>query len=238
MRRLILLPLLLSGCSTQNYFNHAVSFRYQPEQYNYDLATCQRIAATNAPIPPIKIEHNGPRYVYGTADVTGGGIAQQVRYSGYVYEAPTFSSGFAQGWQIGSAIAAAENQSRIVKNCMSRSGWVEASKHYTPRHGNRQIPENRLVLDRVDQGFVDMLKGTDGSLYLWNPSASYVDESGVWEVSIAHIGLNNSSHICTYGGRGSGPETVAVVCDDGSRAQHSFNPESALGKYLKKLRSG
>ena len=237
MRRLILLTLLLYGCSTQHYWNHAVSFRYQPEHYNYDLATCQRIAAANAPIPPIHIEYNGPRYVYGTADITGGGIAQQVRYSGYIYEAPTFSSGFAQGWQIGSAIAAAENQSRIVKNCMSRSGWVETAENYTPRHGNRQIPENRLVLDRVDQGFVDMLKGSDGWLYLWNPSVSYIDESGAWEVSIADIRLNNSSFICTHGGRGSGPQTAVVICEDGSRAQYSFNPESIVGTYLQKLRS-
>ena len=43
--------------------------------------------------------------------LTGLGLNSLVRYSGYVYEAPTFSSGFAQGWQIGSAIAAAENQS-------------------------------------------------------------------------------------------------------------------------------
>ena len=61
MRRLILLTLLLSGCSTQNYFNHAVSFRYQPEQYNYDLAFLSenmQVQSQTLQYHQSKIEHN------------------------------------------------------------------------------------------------------------------------------------------------------------------------------------
>jgi hypothetical protein len=234
MRQLLLLTPLLSGCSTQQfYYNHAVSFRYQPEQYNYDLATCQRIAAANAPIPPIRIEYNGPRYVYGTADITGGGIAQQVRYSGYVYQAPTFTSGFAQGWQIGSAAAAAVNQNTIAQNCMAQSGWVKTSEFYTPMHGNRQLLENRLLLDWVNQGFTDMIKGGDGTLFVWDPSASYIDTNGTWKVTIADVRPNNTSFLCTYRGGTPNTTTAEISCNDGSTGVlNSYQSDSAIGRYL------
>ena len=238
MRLLMLATLLLSGCSTQQfYYNHAVSFRHQPEHYNYDLATCQRIAAANVPIPPIRIEYNGPRYVYGTADITGGGIAQQVRYSGYVYQAPTFTSGFAQGWQIGSAIAAAVNQNKTVQDCMTQSGWVKTPEIYTPRHGNRQLLENRLLLDWVNQGFTDMIKGGDGTLLVWDSSASYIDANGIWEITIADVRPDNTSFLCTYRGDTPTSSAVQVTCNDGSTAVlNSYQPDSAVGRYLSMMR--
>ena len=116
-RRLLLGLVLVSlaGCASQSFFyNHALSFRNQPAHYNYDLAVCQNLAAANVPMPPITISRNGPRYVFGTADLTGEGIAAQVDYSGFVYELPSFSSGLAQGFQIGGAMAAAANRSSLV----------------------------------------------------------------------------------------------------------------------------
>lgn len=234
-----LLPsmVLLSGCAQQYFFNHALSFRNQTAHYNYDLETCQKIASANVPIPPIRIEYNGPRYVYGSVDVRGDGIARRVSYSGYVYQTPDFNTGFAQGWQIGAAMAAAAKQSDITNECMERSGWIPVPEVYTPRHGNKQLSENSWVLHYVNMGYRDLFN-SNGTLLLWNPTSSFTSEDGYRQVNIADVRPDGSTFICDYRVQDNNPNVAEVACNDQSTGSAPIADDSALSYYLKELKRG
>ena len=230
----ILLFFLLSGCAQQYYFNPSLSFRNQAAHYSYDLETCKKIATANVAIPPIRIEYNGPRYVNGTIDFRGDGIARRVNYSGYVYQAPSFNTGFAQGWQVGAAMAAAAKRADITNDCMTKSGWVLVPKIYTPRHGNERLPENSMVLTYVGLGYQDLLIA-NGNLYLWNPSSSFKSSDGHRQVSIADVRSDGSTYICDYRVNDSNPKIAEVACNDESTASVRIASDSPLSYYLKRL---
>lgn len=230
----ILLFFLLSGCAQQYYFNHSLSFRNQAAHYSYDLEICKEIAIANAAMPPIRIEYNGPRYVNGTIDVRGDGIARTVNYSGYVYQTPSFNTGFAQGWQLGTAMAAADKRADITSDCMTKSGWALVPEIYTPRHGNKRLPENSMVLSYVGLGYQDLLI-RNGNLYLWNPSSSFKSSDGYRQVSVADVRLDGSTFICDYRVNDSNTKIAEVACNDESTASLPIASDSALSYYLKRL---
>lgn len=233
---MIALVMLLTGCAQQYFFNHALSFRNQTVHYNYDLETCRNIAAANVKIPPIRIEYNGPRYVYGTADIRGDGISTRVNYSGYVYEVPNFNSGFAQGWQIGSAIGAAARRGDKTDDCMAKSGWVQVPEIYTPRHGNRQIPENASILEFASSGFQDLFVA-NGELFLWNPKNSFAHDDQHWQIQMAQVLSDNRTFVCTHRIPFKNERLTDVMCNDLSTATYVINDTSVLSKYLAMLKA-
>lgn len=131
MRHLFIVGLVvLSGCASKpQYFHQYITEPAKLErQRAIDDGQCMQAALGSVPTPQVTYQPSNTYQTTGTVsgyDSTGG-------YSNYTYSGTTrakqnsvesFSQGFANGLNIGNAIAAQKAQEKVYHGCMLSRGW-------------------------------------------------------------------------------------------------------------------
>lgn len=164
MKRIILVlaVLFVAGCATKpQYFHSSISEKDAVDrQMAIDDGYCSMASVGSAPIPQVNYQPDAGTYrTRGTIsgyDSSG--------YNSYNYTATTrqsnsgansFAQGFANGMNIGNAIAAQQAQEKIYHGCMLAKGWTTDPNAATAAAAakKKQIIESaeKKWLDAIDE---------------------------------------------------------------------------------------
>jgi outer membrane lipoprotein SlyB len=126
---LVMVAFALSGCATKQYFHTSIADQEEAKRQRViDDAYCTQVAMGSIDMPQVRHQPSGSYRSSGTIS----GYNQDGGYSTYTYSGSTrpsaadsFSSGFANGMNIGSAIAAGQARNKLHHACMLAKGWSE-----------------------------------------------------------------------------------------------------------------
>jgi len=158
---MILLALAVSGCATKQYFHTSITDPEKAErQKAIDHAYCTQAAAGSVPIPQIQTSPSSSESYRTSGTISA--YNPDTGYTNYNYSGTTtrrqsaadsFSQGFANGMNIGSAIAASRAQSDIYHGCMVAKGWSEDKEKATAlarQRSEKKAAEDKWA-DTIDQ---------------------------------------------------------------------------------------
>ena len=135
MRQVAALALvaLLSGCASTQYFHTSLTDPGQIAQRRaIDDAYCAQVAMGSAPVPQIVTQPASPSSYQASGTISG--YSPNTGYSTYNYSgtvrpsnsaAHSFNQGFANGMNMGNAMAARRAQDTILHGCMVSRGWTD-----------------------------------------------------------------------------------------------------------------
>lgn len=124
-----LAAIALGGCATKQYFHTSLTDPAEIERRKVvDDAHCTRVALGSVDVPEVDYQPSPSYRSSGTIS----GYNSDGSYSSYTYSGTTrqsaansFSQGFANGMNIGAAIAARNAQEKIYHGCMVSKGWSD-----------------------------------------------------------------------------------------------------------------
>lgn len=161
---LILLALAVGGCATKQYFHTSIADPEKAErQKAIDHAYCTQAAAGSVPIPQIQTTPSGRESHRSSGTISA--YNPEAGHTNYTYSGTTtrrqsaadsFSQGFANGMNIGSAIAASRAQNDIYHGCMVVKGWSEDKEKATALA--RQRSEKDAAKDKWSDTIDQFLK--------------------------------------------------------------------------------
>lgn len=126
--------LVLSGCATGRvYYNPYIDDPvFLNRQFTIDDGYCTSAAVGAVPIPQIRIYTAAPQSYSFSGQMTTYNPAtgySTTEYRGTVQPTPSagdaFATGFANGMNMGAAIAARNNRDRVYHACMVALGWTD-----------------------------------------------------------------------------------------------------------------
>jgi hypothetical protein len=126
---LMVMAAALSGCATKQYFHTSIANQDDVERQRViDDAYCTQAAMGLVEMPQIVHQPSGSYRSSGTIS----GYNPSTGYSTYTYSGRTrpsasdsFSAGFANGMNIGAAVAASKARDKLHHACMLAKGWTE-----------------------------------------------------------------------------------------------------------------
>lgn len=128
-----LLP-LLSACSTQYYNPNITNPAALDRQRIVDEGYCTQVASGSVPMPQVRHYQSGVQsyQITGSTHTFGSdGYSANSYYAGSVTASPNageaFSSGMANGLNIGAAIGAGRERKQVMQGCMYSLGWTTDS---------------------------------------------------------------------------------------------------------------
>jgi hypothetical protein len=129
----LLLSAGLSGCAGDIWYNPNIENDLVQRQFAIDSNYCLSVAYGTVPMPPLRVYssgHQGPYYFTGTATTytRNGPVYTDFSGSADSYQRADVAGSMANGYAVGSAIAA-ENQRAVVQgNCLVGLGWTTNQK--------------------------------------------------------------------------------------------------------------
>lgn len=162
----------VAGCASKPTYTHSSIADKEKAalQYEIDDARCTQAAMGSARIPQVAYQ-SSPSY-RSSGTITGGSAASGP--STYTYSATTrpaqsagnsFSQGFANGMNMGAAIAARRAQEKIYHGCMLELGWrttAPASDKPTPSAKTTLTPDEQWA--QAIQTFLDVEAASPGGI--------------------------------------------------------------------------
>ncbi len=129
MKKLILVLGLaaIGGCATKQYFHTSISGAEEMDRQRViDDAYCTQVSMGSVEMPQIIQSPASSRQSSGTiSGYNSAGGYSNFTYSGTTRESGSFSRGFANGMNIGSAVAARKARDKIHHGCMLAKGWSD-----------------------------------------------------------------------------------------------------------------
>ncbi len=121
----------LSGCAVKYYNPNMPNESDRNRQFAIDDGYCTQVADGSVPMPEVR--YYQPQQTYYTMNATTTSYNSRTGYTTYnttgsvnSYQSPanSFTNGFANGMNIGAAIAASENRKKVYHGCMISLGWT------------------------------------------------------------------------------------------------------------------
>lgn len=174
---------LLTGCASTTYFHprHA-SEEERARQFEIDDARCTAVSFGAAPMP--QVTYSAPQTAYrvqGTIQgTTPGTDYNSYNYSGTIRPqgsaAGSFAQGFANGMNMGAAVAAGNARRKIHHGCMMNLGWTtekpqaEVAKASPAPAPKTRTPEEEKWSQAIDT-FMDVEAASPGGIDYRNEPA-------------------------------------------------------------------
>lgn len=161
----------VSGCATKQYFHTSIANQEDVERQRViDDAYCTQAAMGLVDMPQIVHQPSGSYKSSGTIS----GYNPSTGFSSYSYSgvtrpsaADSFSSGFANGMNLGNAIAAGQARNKLHHACMLAKGWSE-NEAKAAESAKRKQEENGAAKkwsDTIDQFLQTEASRPDGIDY-------------------------------------------------------------------------
>ncbi|ELM3752464.1 hypothetical protein RYR31_003679 [Aeromonas dhakensis] len=133
---------IISGCSSNIYYNPYIeSDSQRAMQLEIDDGYCTSVSVGAVPMPEVRHYDSGARIYTFNANVYQAGMPTS-NISGYgsVSQSPAdaFSSGFANGAAIGSAMRASMDRDTVYDGCMASLGWTTSKDISNAIYAERQ----------------------------------------------------------------------------------------------------
>lgn len=162
----VVVTVVLSGCARSRvYYNPYIDdATFLNRQFTVDDGYCTSAAAGSVPIPQVRIYAAEPQsYSFSGQATTYNPYSgySTTDYSGTAYAYPnagaSFATGFANGMNMGAAMAARRDRDRVYHGCMVALGWT-ANKNevaylrseYAEKGRQAEERENQIVQDAIE----------------------------------------------------------------------------------------
>jgi hypothetical protein len=157
---------LLSGCASTQYFHTSLTDPGQIAQRRaIDDAYCAQVAMGSAPVPQIVTQPASPSSYQASGTISG--YSPNTGYSTYNYSgtvrpsnsaANSFNQGFANGMNMGNAMAARRAQDTILHGCMVSRGWTDdPARAATVAATTSPSPQKRSTEDEARKKWFDTI---------------------------------------------------------------------------------
>ena len=147
----LITPLVLTACSTTYYNPNIRDSQISDRQRVIDEGICTRVAAGAIPMPEIKQyapTHNNFNITGNIQTRYPNGQLSNSTYRSTVYSYPNageaFSSGLANGANVGLALRAGIEKKKVFKGCMYNLGWTTEP----PKSNKEKIAELKHLSDQ------------------------------------------------------------------------------------------
>lgn len=187
--------LALCGC-TPHYFNLNYPDGQQQNHYVIDHGYCTQVSYGAVQMPQIHLNNNtGSSTTSGNVYMSGSNGNYTGRYNSTTNYNGNFISGFADGMNIGSAMAANQSRSDIYASCLARLGWfrIEGTTYLRPSLDfGAELNANSLDLQKsldelTSKGFITPICNSTGTIYTLLKGDSIRNEETVYYITFAEI---------------------------------------------------
>ena len=241
---LTLLMLLMVGCSSithtlgdRRWFNAALPIHLQSTLYEQEVSFCAQAADQWVPIPKVRYDYHGVRFINGSANVSveGGSLAATVSETKNSIVMASAASDVSVWNTIGASIVEGHRESREKRSCMAILGWKPMSDTWdgTPTALNESIGVNRSVMSAVTQGYSHPLLG-DGVIALINMGESgFSDSSIVLHTHEIPLYAPSKAQRCIYTiSSGWWSRRTEVSCNNATATEIRIAAKSPVGRWL------
>lgn len=191
----MLVLLVLCGCTT-HYFNLNYPDNQQQKNLAIDSGYCTQVSYGSVPMPQVQINNNiGSTTTSGNIRLSGPNGNYQGRYNATTTYNGNFISGFADGMNIGSAIAANIDRSNVYDSCLARLGWfrIEGSTYIRPsadfgaEPGANSIFLQKSIDELIAKGFITPVSTISGKNIFLFKRGSARKEGSLFYLTAAEI---------------------------------------------------
>ena len=239
-----LLTLLMVGCTSithtlgdRRWFNAALPIHLQSTLYEQEASFCAQAADKWVPIPQVRYDYSGVRFINGSANVSieGSSLAATVSETKNSIVMASAASDVSVLSAIGAATFQGHRESREKRSCMAILGWKPMSDTWdgTPAALNESIGVNHSVISAVKKGYSHPLLG-DGVIALINMGESGFTDSDI-VIHTTEIPLYAPSKVqrCTYTiSSGWWSRRTEVSCNSAVATETRIASGSPLRRWL------
>ena len=239
-----LLMLLMVGCTSithtlgdRRWFNAALPIHLQSTLYEQEASFCAQAADQWVPVPRVRYDYSGVRFINGSANVSveGSSLAAKVSETKNSIVMASSASDVSVWSAIGAATFQGYRESREKRRCMAILGWKPMSDSWdgTPAALNESIGVNRSVMSAVKKGYSHPLLGAGVIALIDMGESGFTDSAIVLHTTEIPLYAPSKVQRCTYTiSSGWWSRRTEVSCNNTMANETQIASESPVGRWL------